>query len=456
VGLLAAVGVAAALAAPLEAQSHNIRAYTNADGLPQGQVLAFLQDRDGYLWIGTYGGVGRYNGAMIRSLTTAEGLPSNVIQALGEDAEGRLVVAALGGWVCFVEGPVARERVSCLGPEAGIPTADARDLVRTPDGALWIATDAGLVRIDRDRVERISTGEGLPSPLVRTLEVGGDGTLWAGTGRGLVRIDPADGATASEPLVEGRDVTLVLDTPDGLLVGWAGGLGWIRDGTWTPAAEPPLRSGAPRSARLHHDGALDDRGHAWIGTSDGVLRLEPGGRITLLDESNGLPRREVRKVLVDREGNVWMGTDAGTAKLVPGPFVGYSVAEGLPDPFARAVVEGPAGELIVGTRFGVAVRDPGSDTFRILLPGEAVPDPRILRPCPRSRAGRAPRGDRRRAGARDGWGAPPPHRGGRASRVLGGEPASSAGRGCLGGDTGRDRPLGGWGPRPLPGRAPPL
>ena len=68
-----------------------------ADGLPQSQLPTMAQDRDGFLWIGTLGGLARFNGSAIRNFTTKDGLPSNYIEELMLDREGTLWIGTVAG-----------------------------------------------------------------------------------------------------------------------------------------------------------------------------------------------------------------------------------------------------------------------------------------------------------------------------------------------------------------------
>lgn len=43
-----------------------VRAYSSDDGLPQSHVNAIVQARDGYLWVGTFGGLARFDGTTDR------------------------------------------------------------------------------------------------------------------------------------------------------------------------------------------------------------------------------------------------------------------------------------------------------------------------------------------------------------------------------------------------------
>src|ERR1044071_1212543 len=100
-GLLATV-VSSALAPAALAQTLNFHQYTAADGMPQAQVMGMYQDRHGYLWFGTYGGLSRFDGNQFRTYTKEDGLSSNAIFDIVEDDSGRMYIATSNG-LCIAE-----------------------------------------------------------------------------------------------------------------------------------------------------------------------------------------------------------------------------------------------------------------------------------------------------------------------------------------------------------------
>ena len=72
---------------------YSIRNYKAIDGLPQSQVNIMLEDRNGYLWVGTHGGgLARFDGREFRVYTTLDGLLSNIIVYLKLDSDQNLWV----------------------------------------------------------------------------------------------------------------------------------------------------------------------------------------------------------------------------------------------------------------------------------------------------------------------------------------------------------------------------
>ena len=85
---------ACCLAAPSAlAQRYNFKFYGEDEGLKNLAVQAVLQDRAGFLWVGTQDGLYRYDGNHFTAFTSHDGLPGTRIEALYESADGTLWVS---------------------------------------------------------------------------------------------------------------------------------------------------------------------------------------------------------------------------------------------------------------------------------------------------------------------------------------------------------------------------
>src|ERR1700722_2615550 len=76
-------------------QQYSFREYV--DGLANLSVNCLLQDRAGFLWIGTESGLYRYDGSRFSRFGQSEGLPSGFVTALHLDRDGRLWVGTRDG-----------------------------------------------------------------------------------------------------------------------------------------------------------------------------------------------------------------------------------------------------------------------------------------------------------------------------------------------------------------------
>ena len=372
--LILATTIALLFAAPAAAQQYQFRQYSAADGLPQVQALSVFQDRRGYIWVGTYGGVARYDGSRFRTFGLADGLPNSTINTIAENDAGQVIVGTQGGLAIF-DG----NRFETI-PLAGVSNDSVKAIHLDPDGTLWIGTEGGLVRIHDGATHRFGTEHGLPDSRVAALARDRHGRLWAGTAEGLAYMEGdhfvqistgIPEMTAIRTIVEATDGMLWLGTRKGLLTGDERGFTWVKSSVLEGAKTRFIQHGV-RAA----DGVL------WFGTAGGVLRVEEG-RLELISREHGLPNENVWQVLVDRESNLWFGTDDGLAKFVSGPFLTYTTRDGLPHDFVRSIREDDLGRIWLSTRNGVAVIEPDERIWNI-GPEQGLTSPRsyVAEPLP--------------------------------------------------------------------------
>jgi signal transduction histidine kinase/streptogramin lyase len=352
-----------ALAPAASAQTLNFRQYTAADGLPQAQVMGMYQDRLGYMWFATYGGLSRFDGNQFRTYTKDDGLSSNAVFDMVEDERGRMLIATSGG-LCVRSAGAFR----CVRQSDGLVSDNARTLTLDGKGGVWVGTLAGLSHVHEDRIENYGTADGLPAERVIRVVVDSAGRVWVATPKGIVRVESGRVVPDTKSLPGDSAVQFISPVRGGILIGVQDHLYWRRGDVVTPIADGAI----PRGTAFI-DGTMDANGAVWVATRTGALRIHDG-RVDRIGRANGLLSDLVIRVIVDREGDVWFGTESGASKHAPGPFRTYTTDDGLPSPFVRDMEMDRQGRMWLGTRNGVAVRE--GERFRpIPLPN--VPDPRV-------------------------------------------------------------------------------
>jgi signal transduction histidine kinase/ligand-binding sensor domain-containing protein len=345
------------------AQTLNFRQYTAAEGLPQAQVMGMYQDRLGYMWFGTYGGLSRFDGNQFRTYTKDDGLSSNAVFDMLEDERGRMLIATSGG-LCIRSGGTFR----CHRQSDGLVSDNARTLTLDGKGGVWVGTLAGLSHVHDDRIENFGPADGLPAERVIGVVVDSARRVWVATPKGIVRYQGGRFVPDVRSLPGDTVVQFISPVRGGILIGVQDHLYWRRGDVVTPIAEGAI---PPGTAFI--DGTMDPNGTVWVATRTGALRIREG-RVDQIGRANGLLSDLVLRVMVDREGDVWFGTESGASKHAPGPFRTYTSDDGLPSPFVRDMEIDHSGRMWLGTRNGVAIRD--GERFRpIPLPN--VPDPRV-------------------------------------------------------------------------------
>jgi ligand-binding sensor domain-containing protein/signal transduction histidine kinase len=130
-------------------QQYSLRRYTALDGLPQSQVNMVLEDKNGYLWIGTHGGgLARFDGRDFKVYTTRDGLLSNIVHYLKLDSRQNL-------WIVHPRGITRFDGVSFKSfKPSGSPTASRRiRRVFELSDSIFFVTSQGLIgKIHHDSI----------------------------------------------------------------------------------------------------------------------------------------------------------------------------------------------------------------------------------------------------------------------------------------------------------------
>jgi ligand-binding sensor domain-containing protein/signal transduction histidine kinase len=344
--LLTLLAGAPVAATPAAAVPYIARAWGTGDGLPQNSVTAIVQTQDGYLWLGTFGGLVRFDGQAFTVFDPGNtpGLASARIVTLREDRKGALWIGTESGLTKYEHG-----RFTTYTTRDGLPHYEILSLLDDRRGRLWVCTVGGLARFDGRAFERLSLGDLSPSCL-HLLELPG-GDVLAATLTGVARFHDADRAVvvSREPAN-----TLFLDSKGRVwLAGWRlerwNGPADSTQGAFVDAG--PLDSVAARGGLIAL--AEDRDGSILVGTSEGgVYRWRDGEAVAHLD-AEGLASRAVRSVAVDRDGNTWIGTDVkGLFRLKPRRAFGYPIPASLGGPSIGPIVADGADGLFVGATCG--------------------------------------------------------------------------------------------------------
>lgn len=333
---------------------YKIDGWQTEQGLPLNTVQALLQTRDGYLWVGTAGGLARFDGVRFTTFTATEAphMAAEPVFGLMEDAQRNLWIGHSKGAAIYRDGQFQ----TVLSKEL---TGGRRvwAFAQAGDGAVWAATENGLLRWEKNAQGLVVTRlyqqkDGLPTHRLRSLAFDRAGVLWIGTtGGGLVSF--ADGRFETFtpdngfPHLQVRSV--LADPAGGVWAATAGG-GLVHvDGdvfkTYTVADGLP----SDHLTALARDG----QGALWIGSwGAGVSRLSEG-RFSTVASAGGLAGDQIWALQTDREGSVWVGTwVGGLNRLRNRAFVLLGTPEGLSHDNVRAVLQGRDGVSWVSTAGG--------------------------------------------------------------------------------------------------------
>jgi diguanylate cyclase (GGDEF)-like protein/PAS domain S-box-containing protein len=381
-------------------------------GLAQESATAILQDRQGFMWIGSQAGLSRYDGyrfVLFRNKPDeSDSLSDNWVTALHEDGDGRLWIGTRGGVLRFNPAHKSFQRFVPKEPaDRGIGNLQIRAIIddaaagRDGSHAFWIATADGLERLDtRSGTFTIlhheaDHADSLASDDVQAIASDRQGRLWVGTDAGLDRLR-ADGQgfdhfrvdAGSGPEPKGIAVIVLhASARDVLWVGTQTGLQ-----SWSIGFEPPVRrlfdasNGLPaepvQAILEDHDGVI------WVGTkSAGLLRWDPQNNLFVsyhheYRDPHSLADEQIDSLYQDHGGTLWVGTHDDGISLVDldssgfERFVGMGGAQGTRNhDKAYAVAVDGTNHVWIGTVGGGLLRmDSSGDQFTTFRHDAADPE----------------------------------------------------------------------------------
>ena len=315
------------------AQQAFVRHFGPAEGLRPTFVYAILQDRQGYLWLGTGEGLVRYDGHGFVTFNRKDGLAEDVVVSLREDrANGRLWVGHYQGGISVKTEPsiaftaTGRSAETATLPANGPPPVDTASIgrylrhyrLRLPRGVVpiclfedregnaWLGTAGqGLWRHSDRYLRRYPTPTDGTPPIA--LSPGAQGTVVVGTAAGLQTATATGRLEALGLSTPGVPVRAILPLPSGGY--WAGTAG---DGVWQYRPAQPRRRVATLPGTLEVSALAYAAGSGlWVGTAADGLYLVPTDTaqpVRHFTAAEGLPDNAVSALLADRAGRVWVGT----------------------------------------------------------------------------------------------------------------------------------------------------
>lgn len=332
-----------------------------------GDAMAqLLPDVDGSVWIGLRDGIGRLQERLLRTVQPGD---RSVLWAVHPEADGTVLAAGNLGVFRIGRDYASMTRVPF---RKGVVT----DLLRSRDGALWVAVDRGVVRVTRHGTETVLDPDA-PAGRTHSLFEAADGAVWiAHSEAGVVRVEGARiTPLALPPGQDGRQVWAIAQDRQGGL--WFGGTGLVRyaDGAFRVYGE---QDGLPGRDVIS---ITVDGDSLWIGGYTVGLTLFRDGRFTPFEPHHpGLHRQAYATVVAGDD--LWISSDLGLQRLSRSELLAvadgrrssfgvrtFDRADGLFGlSFLRAGQHGAAraadGRLWFATAAGVVHFDPADRRFR--------------------------------------------------------------------------------------------
>lgn len=369
-----------------------IDVWTRERGLPSSSVTTIAQTQEGYLWVGTYNGLARFDGERCVNFfpeNTPE-LRNARVRRLYNAPDGTLWINTYdGSLTTFRNGRFTLEWIGGGSADALVTLVSTRSnrpifllhtgdlirwvggggtnnwqLLRPPgasagqiavedgDGVIWCRSrDQKLWRLVGNKFEAVGNNGGLEGAVVNCLVADAGGSIWAGTDRQIAEWDGSRFQNRTPTNGEAvLNTTFLRVLPNGDV--WSVANDRVRKARgreWVFELESArgVFTGWRERTGLHQDTS----GGIWLyDYGKGIFHIRTDGRVRQLSTEESFPGERVDCFHEDREGNLWMGVDRGGlvrvrekrfSVLTPGT----SVAERTP----VSVAEDAEGGIWVGT-----------------------------------------------------------------------------------------------------------
>lgn len=232
--------------------------FSAQQGFTNASIVCIYQDIEGFIWLGTYGGLFRYDGHNFMEFQPERDDPYSLInghiRSICQDSSGLMYIGTING-------------LSVYYPETGL----IKRIIHDPENSKSLS---------HNTVYKLLTDQ--------------DGTVWAGTfGGGLNRIIKTTVRNAAKENVD----------------------------SFTFERFQTTTGDFPISADKIADMAEDDEGYIWIATQEGLNRFDKRTGTFMVyrhdpDNKTSISNNNVSSVCVDKNGNIWAGTwEYGLNKL---------------------------------------------------------------------------------------------------------------------------------------------
>ncbi|WP_420575885.1 two-component regulator propeller domain-containing protein [Ekhidna sp.] len=321
-----------------------LRGWNTDDGLTSESVSEMAQTIDGYLWIGTYTGLHRFDGKDFTVFTSQNSdLPSSNVLRIEKGRGNELWLGTLHGVATFNNGtfevPLGLEAVKHLSIE---------EMLLTQGGDLWFSSKSNnLFRYRDGNLEELTKEFQVETSTILCIEEDRNGYVYFGTDDSrLIRYSP-EGEIQNHQLNEDVNGINTLLYSNGLTyMGTGSGL-FLWDGT--ELIKSPIFKNTTINTLL-----FDKNRALWVGTMKGLFRYNQAtSNLDSLTEESGMPNNIVEDIIFDSEGNLWVGTyRSGIFFLGDGSITSFTKNDGLATNIISSVTEIEKSTFLLGNENG--------------------------------------------------------------------------------------------------------
>jgi signal transduction histidine kinase/ligand-binding sensor domain-containing protein len=288
------------------AQDFSYKMFTTNDGLAGSQTTSVFQDRHGYLWIGSDGGLSRYDGHTFKNYGTGDGLPSNRLSCGVEDRKGNIWFADKDN-ICIFDGI----RFLTYPIEHPPENIWISQLIFTRSHRIWFITGNGMFELQNGTWKRHDLIPMHPHAFLnQVVELNGDSLMFNCCDSLVIRFADGRCQTIAYPVDRNQPFRCV---------SYIGGNCYVTTGNHLYLLKN-------KRLELIHDEVLANKSiraifvdrelRLWVGTENHGIYVFSGSNCIQINRSKE-QIYGIKNFCQDYEGTIWVATSSGLMKLRP-------------------------------------------------------------------------------------------------------------------------------------------
>lgn len=312
-----------AVTGQLKGVGYTAKLYDATNGLPTSDANYVMGSSDGYIWIGGYSGIIRYDGSSFERLDASGGLTSG--RVIYEDSKGRIWVGTNDNGVVMIDGSQQRK----FSYDDGLPSSSVRAICEDDHGNIFIGHTSGLSYIDDRLVLHNISDPRLDNQIITRLSPDRSGTIYGSTKEGdIFSIDDIEikAVYSSDSISIGMVSTIYADPDDSGMVYIGAEDSYVYYGLFGQKVGNMKKiSVAPVDVVYW---ITEECGRVWVTSEKRAGYIDENDKFQVIE--NTPMDDSIDMITTDYQGNLWAASSRqGVMKIVADNFEDVSYKAGL-------------------------------------------------------------------------------------------------------------------------------
>ncbi len=324
--------------------------YDATNGLPTSDANYIMSGSDGYIWIGGYSGIIRYDGSKFERLDSSEGLTSG--RCIFEDSRKRMWIGTNDNGVVVID----KGKSSRFTYEDGLQSSSIRTFAEGGDGLVYIGSTGGVSYVDFGGWVRNIDDERLNDKIIVRLVSDAKGVVYGNTKEGAVFALEEGRITKFIPgdKFDGQLISTIYTDPDQpgkLYMGTESNIVFYGDFGATVSSLKKIEVDPAENIYWITSAC----GRIWITSENVAGYIDEGFQFHVL--KNVPMNNSIDMMTADYQGNLWFASSRqGVMKLVTNNFQDLTKLSGLPSSTVNSTCV-HRGFIYIGTDSGLLILD---------------------------------------------------------------------------------------------------